>query len=74
MIETENLSESDLQAVQHFSRDFSRNRLAELCAQTLDSRRQLAELWAAHERRWGPEIDPHVRDTVARALSQGGGS
>jgi len=64
----EQLSESDCLAVEQFSRDFSRSQLTELCAMALDSRRQLAEAWGAHERRWGPELDHHVREVVARAL------
>jgi len=68
----EQLSESDRLAVEQFSRDFSRSQLAEFCAMALDSRRQLAEAWAAHERRWGPELDPHIRDTIARVLGREG--
>jgi len=67
-MEIEALSESYRHAAESLTRDFSRGLLAELCSRASDARQELREHWTAHERRWGPEIDEHVRSTVHRAL------
>lgn len=65
----ERLSKEDQDLIALNSRSYELGRIAELCSLATDARDQLAELWAGHERRYGPaEVD--VREVVLKALGR----
>lgn len=66
----EGLSREDLDIIATTSRDYWRGRMAELVSIVNDGRGQLADVWHAYERRFGPELDDTVRAAVRNALGR----